>query len=440
MRKGLKGLLSFRNSKSPKVSASLALLLVVFMSYQNCGPTRLNGALFNQSNSPSGTIATSTTASSATIAPGPNVIPISLGSCGPDAYTNMPCVAVTICSPGTSQCQTIPNILLSTGSTGLRIFSSQVTVPLTQTKATSGNNLAECATFGTGASWGPVEKADVTLGSETAISVPVQLINFSYPGMPSSCTSNAAPMQSPNTEGFNGILGVSLFEKDCGTACSNAASTALYYSCLGSTCTQTIVPTADQLTNPVSLLSADNNGITVVLPSVPAMGASLVNGYLLLGIGTETNNTPANTVISLQTDTNGNLKFTSNGNTTNLAFVDSGSDGYYFSSLMSQALVGVNCTGPAEGYFCPPTPVTVTATLASATNASSAPVTFEVDNGSGIFNSPLALSDNLAASPGLAGAINGQVDLGLPFFFGKTIYFEISGRNSSLGTGPIIAY
>src|ERR1700687_2414070 len=47
-------------------------------------------------------------------------------------YPNKPCVSVTICKPGTSTCQTIDDILLDTGSFGLRIFKQVLAVSLTQ--------------------------------------------------------------------------------------------------------------------------------------------------------------------------------------------------------------------------------------------------------------------------------------------------------------------
>src|SRR5512140_3842602 len=37
-------------------------------------------------------------------------------------YPDKPCVQVKVCAPGTSQCQTIDDILLDTGSYGLRVF------------------------------------------------------------------------------------------------------------------------------------------------------------------------------------------------------------------------------------------------------------------------------------------------------------------------------
>src|SRR4051812_24618483 len=93
-------------------------------------------------------------------------IPIALGTCGSgNGYINEPCVSVTICAPGGSgQCQTIPDVLLDTGSYGLRVFSSLVVVPLTQ-EVTGGKSVAECVPYADGTSdWGPIKVADVILG------------------------------------------------------------------------------------------------------------------------------------------------------------------------------------------------------------------------------------------------------------------------------------
>jgi hypothetical protein len=64
--------------------------------------------------------------------------------CDPNnQYFNEPCTSVTICTPGTRNCQTINNILLDTGSYGLRIFNSVITVPLTPLLDSNNNSIAE---------------------------------------------------------------------------------------------------------------------------------------------------------------------------------------------------------------------------------------------------------------------------------------------------------
>src|SRR5579862_3889947 len=61
---------------------------------------------------------------------GNNVIPIQIGPqtvCGQNGYVNEPCVTVTVCTPGltgSGHCTTIGNVLLDTGSYGLRLYRS----------------------------------------------------------------------------------------------------------------------------------------------------------------------------------------------------------------------------------------------------------------------------------------------------------------------------
>src|SRR5215467_2440763 len=45
-------------------------------------------------------------------------------------FANALCTHVTICQPSTSTCQTITDVLVDTGSSGLRIFASAVTITL----------------------------------------------------------------------------------------------------------------------------------------------------------------------------------------------------------------------------------------------------------------------------------------------------------------------
>ena len=90
------------------------------------------------------------------LVPANNVQPIAVNS-GPEPNTfyavNEPFVSVTICVPGTSQCQTIDNILVDTGSTGLRLLAGQVTIPLPQEKDANGNPLEDCSVFLDGYTW-----------------------------------------------------------------------------------------------------------------------------------------------------------------------------------------------------------------------------------------------------------------------------------------------
>ena len=79
---------------------------------------------------------------------------------GPDSnFVDGAFTSVTVCVPGsTTNCQTISGILVDTGSSGLRILSSALTVSLPQQTNSSGNPIAECAAFADGITWGPVKR------------------------------------------------------------------------------------------------------------------------------------------------------------------------------------------------------------------------------------------------------------------------------------------
>ena len=160
-------------------------------------------------------------------------------------------------------------------------------MPLTQ--ITSGSSsLAELIQYGDGSSdWGPVQMASVILGEEAAVQLPIQVIDASFGTVPAGNN----PDQDPADSGFNGILGISFFVQDCGTACVSSANNGMYYACSGSNCTKVVAPLSSQLQNPVALMTYDNNGVIVQLPSISSGGHSSVSGNLVLGIGTQPNNT-----------------------------------------------------------------------------------------------------------------------------------------------------
>src|SRR5512146_505715 len=222
----------------------------------------------------SGSAGSTTTGGTTTAAM--NVLPVSVNGtqCAPDpsgSYPNKPCVTVTVCVPGTSTCQTIPDILLDTGSFGLRVFHQVLTIPLTKI-ATSGGTLTECVQYGGGMSdWGPIARADVVLGGEPAVTVPMQIIDSTFGVVSASACPNMEV--SPTDAQMNGVLGVGVFAEDCGPMCTISASNHLYYSCTASACTGVTVPLSNQVTTPVTSLPIDNNGLIVQLPAVSAAGA-----------------------------------------------------------------------------------------------------------------------------------------------------------------------
>jgi len=165
----------------------------------------------------------------------------------------------------------ISGILVDTGSSGLRILSSALTISPPQQTGSNGNPIVECFPFVDGITWGPIQTVDMTISGEQAKSLPIQVIGSSnFSTIPDSCTSYGAPEDDLASLGANGILGVGNFAQDCGSACtvSGASNPGLYYTCPASGCEVTAESLLDQVPNPVTLFATDNNGVIIELPPV----------------------------------------------------------------------------------------------------------------------------------------------------------------------------
>ncbi|MBZ5543871.1 MAG: DUF3443 domain-containing protein [Acidobacteriia bacterium] len=354
-------------------------------------------------------------------------------------YTNGLFTDVTLCVPGSSSCQTINNVLVDSGSVGLRILSSQVTLSLPAITDNSSNGLQECLAFADGSYlWGAVQAADVKLAGEKAASVPLQMINAPNTGLavPSQClSSGGANVGTVTALGANGILGIGNFRQDCGGDCTGASSQvpALYYLCPNTVCQVASVPLAFQLQNPVWLFPQDNNGVLISLPSIPADGAPTVSGSLIFGIGTQSNN-GLGTARIYTTDAFGNFQTTFNNIAYSQSFIDSGSNGFYF--LDAQTL-GIPDCSDLPGFYCPASTVNSTATN-TGLNGTTAQVSFSIANADALFS---ANSGSNAAFNDLGGDNPGGFDWGMPFFFGRNVFVGIEGQTGPNGVvGPYWAY
>jgi hypothetical protein len=371
--------------------------------------------------------------------PTSNVQPITVNT-GPGAtlgfdYVDGAFTSVTVCVPGsTTNCQTISGILVDTGSSGLRILSSALSVALPQQTNSSGDPIAECAAFEDGVTWGPVETADVSIAGERASSLPIQVIGSSkFPTVPADCSSQGVPEDDLANLGVNGLLGLGQSIQDCGADCSTSgpASLGTYYDCPSSGCTDTTEGLAQQVQNPVASFSTDNNGVIIELPVVSGAESS-VSGSLIFGIGTQSNNGLGSATV-YGTDPFGDFNTTYNS-TKYPSFLDSGSNGIYF--LNSSATGLPECSG-ATFWYCPASTqsFSVTNEAEAGTNGASAPATFSVSNAN-----TLTSNVNNAAVNGLAGPSPGQFDLGLPFFFGRNVFTAIEGKSTPAGAGPYSAF
>lgn len=396
-------------------SNRIGLLLLVFIFVLSCG----GGG--GESSAPSGGGTPTPTSN--------NVLPIAVNGPAGNAYLNEPTVSVTVCAPGTLDCQTIDGILLDTGSYGLRVFKDVLSVPLPQVTVGSAS-LAECIRFADGSSeWGPVQMAGVILGGEPAVQVPIHVVDAIF-GNPHLC---GTPDQSPSEAGYNGILGVGLFVEDCGPACANSPNNGRYFACSGTDCTGTTVPLTSQVQNPVAFLPQDNNGVVVELPAIPREGVPSAEGSLILGIGTQPNNSPSSGVAVVATNQRGVFTTILQG-IFYTAFIDTGSNGLFFEPPSAVADQLPNCTGFISPWFCPPATLDLVATDISA-SGSSVQVPFAIGNFSDLIASGNQVFNDIGAS-----APAGVFTWGLPFFFGRTVFVGLEGTSSPLGTGPYFAF
>ena len=224
-------------------------------------------------------------------APPNNIQPVVVSSGPTGNYANGLFTSVTVCAPGTSTCQNINNVLVDTGSYGLRVLSSALTVALPQQKDGNGNSVVECAQFSLGITWGPVKTADLKIAGEQASSIPIQVIGDpAFSTVPTNCSNVGTPQDNLQSLQANGILGVGSFLQDCGSSCATTGSgnPGLYYGCAGSSCQVIAESTNNQVRNPVAAFN-DNNGVIIDLPAASGSAPSL-SGSLIFGIGTQSNN------------------------------------------------------------------------------------------------------------------------------------------------------
>jgi hypothetical protein len=354
-------------------------------------------------------------------------------------YINGAFTSVTVCAPGsTTACQTIGGILVDTGSPGLRILSSALTISLPQQTASNGDPVVECLPFVDGITWGPVQTADMTIAGEQAKSLPIQVIGSSnFSTIPNACTSFGAPEDDLSTLGANGILGVGLAAQDCGTACtvSGPSNPGLYFACPVAGCELTTQSTtqslSNQVQNPIVLFPKDNNGVIIELPSVTGAETS-VSGSMIFGIGTQTNNGLGSATVYTIDPSSGNFTTVFNNVTyQDNSFLDSGSNALYFDSNT----LNIPICNDATFWYCPTTTLSLSATNQGFGNGASGTINFTVGNAD-----TLTANLNDGVANGLAGPNPGMFDWGLPFFFGRTVYTAIEGQNTPGGAGPYWAY
>ncbi|MCX4151688.1 MULTISPECIES: DUF3443 family protein [Paraburkholderia] len=351
------------------------------------------------------------------------------------AQLNTPYVTLTVCAPGTSNCTTIDHVLVDTGSTGLRLLRSALPSSLGLANSTNPNTglpLAECSEFGSGHSWGPISSVDLKIAGETASSLPIQIIDDSFATVPADCAGFGADMAANGAQslGAKGILGVSSLRRDCNSLCLSVAQT-IYYDCVGQICHAVTMPISDQVPNPATRFASDNNGVVLTFPGIPATGSALVTGTMTFGIDTQPDNTMASSLTQL-THSDSALSASYGGQTMN-GIIDSGSGAYFFPDA---TITQCPTTFSSQAYYCPTSALTLTAALGGSNGSMITGVTFSIANAmSTMVNNSFVAYNNIGVDTNLFG--QAYLDLGMPFFYGKTIYFGIQSNDIlDLGTMP----
>jgi hypothetical protein len=353
--------------------------------------------------------------------------------------------SVTLCTPGSTTCETIDHVSVDTGSVGLRIVASALS-GAAKMKAladpASGSPLRECVQFADGYTWGSVVVADVQIGGRKLASLPLNLIGDAAAGSaPPDCVSGPAE-NTVVSFGANGVLGIGNFLQDCGVDCVSHAIAGGYYVCPsggnGAVCRATTVALDHQVPNPVGALGSDNNGVTVQVTAVPHPGALTATGTVYFGVGTQANNALGGAKL-LTLDAAGTLVTNYNGFAESGSFIDSGSNGYFFTdpSLATCA--------HASSFYCPvvgtsPTSVAETAAI-SGRNGVNSTVGFTVDNADQLFaGNGTALPGLAGPSSGLSAGFSGAFDWGLPFFYGRTVFVLFEGDALNGTAGPAVGF
>jgi hypothetical protein len=365
-----------------------------------------------------------------------NVVPITVG-CG---YVNQPCVSVTVCVPGFTDgahCGVIHNILLDTGSYGLRLFGCAASAIPLATEQNNSLNVYECVSYLDGTvDWGPIVNADVYMANEKAPHIPVQIISSDSSNVPAQCLSDpGAHLETdPSASGFNGILGVGLQTLDTNPSggywdCDNNGN------CLGP---DNGLTNSQVVANPVAAATANGNNKGVILSFAfghpnPNTGLSGITGTMTLGINNGGNTNPTGNPTVFQSDGSMNIQTTYSAHTYP-AFIDSGSNLLDFPNPTSQTVCS---DANASGLYCANFSPNVTMFSTIGNDGTSGAFSFNIVNADSLLSFGNTAYNNIGAYLGPPNS-SAEFDWGFPFFLNNTVYVQFAGTNTgaSPGFGP----
>ncbi len=365
-----------------------------------------------------------------------NVTSIIVDSGYNESGSNIPYVTVTICKPGTLQCQVLDHVILDTGSTGFKIDQSQLTLNDLPIITYSDLPLYECALYGAGYLFGSLAYADIKLSGETAINIPIEIINDgSQDGVPTSC-SNGVSFVDLSALGAKAIIGINVISNPNNTyfplvyTSSNQES----YSLIADPNT---IPVKLNV-NPIAAFIADNNGAILQLPFVDNTSNTPIDGTLTFGLNTQADNIVSESIYKLlgspnQIDYIGAF-IADSGELVTQAIFDSGTPVLaFYSTVINQCPE----SGDMAGYYCPDNGVQLwTSILTNYSSGVVVPINELIES--------YAFSEKFSVVPFLGYMMDASENLtiyGLPAFFGRSIYLGFEGNstdrvNTPLGMAP----
>jgi len=427
-----------------------------------------------------------------------NTVPVTVGANG---IPNGVFTSVTVCTPAVYPvgqdpniggpppapvCQTINNILVDTASVGLRLVDNGEFSQVPYVADRSNHPVLECVQFADFSYvWGPVVLGTVQMAGETAAQVPmesvapntgipIQVIATPYdqangfegglvsvPAAPTSCLSSPLTGGLPNDVnslqnlGINGILGVGTFLQDCGADCASSTPPNQYFVCPAGDCSAVSVPQNLQVWNPVAAFAYDNDGLMLSLPEVfPLNGSQALTGSLTFGIDTQSDNTLGGGMFAL--DAYGNfpqVTFTYQQPTLsyptvlvsymspqNGSYIDTGSPAIYFSDAQTLGIPEcLSASSEPLSFYCPPEALSGFSATVFGTNQSKYTFTWNLLNAQALLKNGNSVFNTLGGDSGVDASTD-FVDLGLPFFLGRSTFVGFAGTTIEYPQGQVNTY
>ena len=357
----------------------------------------------------------------------PNVVKLTMRT--PHAGFNRMVVQVTVCVPGSRNCTTIDDVMVDTGSTGLRLDASVVPswLRLPPVLGPHRRPMAECLRFLADDAWGPLARADVLIGGLTASGLPIQIIETAAPEQPASCPrSEVAPTS-------NGTLGVGSHLTDCQGDCRQSKADPMYFECGTERCEPLdgLVAKAYRLPNPVTFFDGHDNGIVFDLPDVTGAGARESVGTLTFGVGSDDGDRFRSAAI-LRLDERGHFTIVYAGSAYPESYIDSGTETWIVPDVTLSRCPGM------PWAFCV-APAATREAVAIGRDGARTVLPFRVGDYRQIRHQGFGASGEIAVA---ARPQSSAFVWGAPFFIGRRIAVVLEGRrvpgNTNLD-GPFYA-